>query len=63
MGKIEHVIWIIQENLTFDNYFGTFPGSDGIPPATCLPKMPGSKECVAPFQMPKDMPGCDLDHA
>ncbi len=28
-GKIEHVIIIVKENHTFDNYFGTFPGVDG----------------------------------
>ncbi len=26
---IEHVIIIVKENHTFDNYFGTFPGADG----------------------------------
>jgi phospholipase C len=60
--KIEHVVWIIQENRTFDNYFGTFPGADGIPPSTCLPKMPGSKACVKPFHMTADEPPCDLSH-
>jgi phospholipase C len=60
--KIRHVIWIIQENHSFDNYFGTFPGVDGIPASTCLPKLPGSTECVAPFHMPKGAPMLDLDH-
>jgi phospholipase C len=60
--KVKHIIWIIQENRTFDNYFGTYPGADGIPPGTCLPVMPGSKQCIAPFHMPKGMPGCDLSH-
>ncbi len=27
--KIEHVIVIVKENHTFDNYFGQFPGADG----------------------------------
>lgn len=27
---IEHVIIIIKENHTFDNYFGTFPGVNGV---------------------------------
>lgn len=27
--KIEHVIFVIKENRTFDNYFGLFPGADG----------------------------------
>jgi phospholipase C len=39
--KIKHVIIIMQENRSFDSYFGTFPGADGIPmnggkPAVCL---------------------------
>ena len=29
--KIKHVIMIMQENRSFDTYFGTFPGADGIP--------------------------------
>ena len=29
--KIRHVIIIMQENRSFDSYFGTFPGADGIP--------------------------------
>jgi phospholipase C len=60
--KIENVIWIIQENHSFDNYFGTFPGADGIPPSTCLPKRPGSTACVSPFHMRIDEPPCDLPH-
>ena len=39
---IKHVIVVMQENRSFDNYFGTFPGADGIPrqgtrPSACLP--------------------------
>ena len=26
---IKHIIFLIKENRTFDNYFGTFPGADG----------------------------------
>jgi len=62
LKKVSHIIWIMQENRTFDNYFGTFPGADGIPPSTCLAKLPGSKECVAPFHMPGLFPTCDLPH-
>lgn len=29
MEKIQNVVFIIKENRTFDNYFGTFPGADG----------------------------------
>jgi len=31
MEKIQHVVIIVKENHTFDNYFGTFPGADGKP--------------------------------
>jgi phospholipase C len=30
MSPIKHVIIIVKENHTFDNYFGTFPGADGV---------------------------------
>lgn len=29
--KIKHIIVIMQENRSFDTYFGTYPGADGIP--------------------------------
>src|SRR5256714_7725713 len=28
-GSIQHVVIIVKENRTFDNYFGRFPGVDG----------------------------------
>ena len=28
---IEHFVVLMQENHSFDNYFGTYPGADGIP--------------------------------
>ncbi|OLC32733.1 MAG: hypothetical protein AUH31_00030 [Armatimonadetes bacterium 13_1_40CM_64_14] len=28
-GLIKHVVIIVKENHTFDNYFGTFPGANG----------------------------------
>jgi phospholipase C len=28
-GKIQHVVLVIQENRTFDNFFSTYPGADG----------------------------------
>jgi phospholipase C len=62
LDKVQHIIWIIQENHSFDNYFGTYPGADGIPPNTCLPVMPGSKQCVKPFHMPENQPIRDLNH-
>ena len=41
--KIRHVVVIMQENRSFDNYFGTFPGASGIPG---LAGNPGRVPCV-----------------
>jgi phospholipase C len=41
--KIRHVIIVMQENRSFDSYFGTYPGADGIPG---LAGNPGSVPCV-----------------
>ncbi|MCU1372979.1 MAG: hypothetical protein JWO68_265 [Actinomycetia bacterium] len=47
-SPIEHVVVVLQENRSFDNYFGTFPGADGLPVGTCLPTTtPG--RCLRPF--------------
>ncbi len=46
--KIKHVVVIMQENRSFDSYFGTYPGADGIPPGTCVPD-PMTGGCVAPY--------------
>ncbi len=41
--EIRHVVMIIQENRSFDSYFGTYPGADGIPG---LAGNPGNLPCV-----------------
>jgi phospholipase C len=53
--KIRHIVIIMQENRSFDSYFGTYPGADGIPgladnPGTvpCLPD-PHGHSCVKPY--------------
>jgi phospholipase C len=46
---IEHIIVIVQENHSFDNYFGTYPGANGIPAGTMLPEVPGGPLVLAPF--------------
>jgi phospholipase C len=51
--KIKHVVIIMQENRSFDSYFGTFPGADGIPHGVCLPD-PMTGGCDAPFHNPAD---------
>jgi phospholipase C len=51
--KIRHVVVIVQENRSFDSYFGTFPGADGIPKGVCVPD-PASGVCRRPYHNPKD---------
>ncbi len=46
--KIRHVIVIMQENRSFDSYFGTYPGADGIPAGVCLPD-PRRGGCKQPY--------------
>jgi phospholipase C len=58
--KIKHVIMIMQENRSFDSYFGTYPGADGIPmksgaPTVCVPN-PGH-QCVRPYHDIADVNG------
>jgi phospholipase C len=56
--KIRHVVIIMQENRSFDSYFGTYPGADGIPmrrgkPVVCLPD-PRKLVCQRPFHDTRD---------
>lgn len=60
---IKHFITLMQENHSFDNYFGTYPGADGVPAGTCMPVDPtqAGGDCVAPFHI-GDTPIIDLGH-
>ena len=51
--KIRHVVIIMQENRSFDTYFGTYPGARGIPHGTCVPD-PMHGTCVRPFHNAAD---------
>jgi phospholipase C len=56
--KIRHVVIVMQENRSFDSYFGTYPGADGIPmkagvPTVCNPD-PKTHVCVKPFHDTSD---------
>ena len=57
--KIKHIITIMQENRSFDTYFGTFPGADGIPMANGAPTVcvndPATSQCVKPFHDSEDL--------
>jgi phospholipase C len=51
--KIKHVVVIMQENRSFDSYFGTYPGADGIPQGVCVPD-PYHGGCRRPFANHRD---------
>jgi phospholipase C len=52
--KIQHVIIVMQENRSFDSYFGTYPGADGLPVSadgvfsSCVPSRKAHR-CFRPF--------------
>ena len=56
--KIKHIVIIMQENRSFDSYFGTYPGADGLPRQngkfTVCVNDPQSGKCVSPFHDPAD---------
>ena len=51
---IKHFVVLMQENHSFDNYFGTYPGADGHP-GRRVPAAPArrgaAKGCVKPFRL------------
>ncbi len=59
--KIRHVIIIMQENRSFDSYFGTFPGADGIPLHNGVPTVceynPAINQCQRPYHDRSDLNG------
>jgi phospholipase C len=56
-SHISHVVIIMQENRSFDSYFGTYPNAHGFSPKACIPIVPGSSSagCVVPFHDPLDV--------
>lgn len=57
--KIKHIIVVMQENRSFDTYFGTYPGADGIPmkdgvPTVCV-NDPQTNKCVKPYHDTQDL--------
>ena len=56
---LKHIIIIMQENRSFDQYFGTYPGANGIPmqngvPTVCVPD-PKTDQCVKPYHNSADI--------
>ncbi len=57
--KIKHIVVIMQENRSFDSYFGTFPGADDIPmkngvPTACVSD-PANGGCIKPYHDANDI--------
>ncbi len=57
LEKIKHIVFIVKENRTFDNYFGTFPGADG---ATSGRISTGQ---IIPLRHTPDRTKHDIDHS
>lgn len=57
--KIKHIVIIMQENRSFDHYFGTYPGADGIPMVNGVPTVcsndPVTGQCIKPFHDSSDI--------
>jgi phospholipase C len=53
--NLDHLVFVVQENRSFDHYYGTFPGADGIPmdadgePTVCLPDPARPRICHRPY--------------
>ncbi len=61
LQKIKHIVVIMQENRSFDEYFGLYPGADGLPRqggqfTVCVPD-PANGGCVRPYHDPTDRNG------
>ena len=61
-SPIKHVVFIMQENRSFDSYFGTFPGADGIPMVDGVPTVsvydPATGQDIKPYHNTSDF---DID--
>jgi phospholipase C len=60
---LNHFVYIIQENITFDHYFGTFPGADGIPKDVVFAYQPGQPATVKPFHLHNTVVERSLNHS
>jgi phospholipase C len=57
-SKIQHLIFIVQENHSFDNYFGTYPGANGFPLGISIPINPAKSSLgfIQPFHLSVTQP-------
>ena len=60
LRTLTHLIFIVQENRSFDHYFGTFPGAAGIPTKpnstfdVCVPNTFNDGACARPYRSDAD---------
>jgi phospholipase C len=54
IDQIRHVVFIIKENRSFDQYFGTFPGADGATSGVCGTCGPGATAQTLPLGQTPD---------
>src|SRR5215813_2327944 len=57
INKIQHIVFLIKENRTYDQYFGRFPGGDGATSGTT------AAEKVIPLSHAPDEAPWDLGHS
>ncbi|GGV18602.1 phospholipase C 4 [Streptomyces litmocidini] len=50
---VQHFVYLMQGPRTFDNYFGTYPGADGIPAGACQARTVDgpATDCVRPYAL------------
>jgi phospholipase C len=55
IDNLNHIVIIVLENRSFDHFFGTYPGADGIPmdaqgrPTVCIPDPAAPGTCHRPY--------------
>jgi phospholipase C len=61
-NPIQHVVVVMKENHTFDNYFGTYPGANGMGGANPLPLKANQSGLVRPFALKSAVLPHDICH-
>jgi len=60
---IKHFVYIIQENIAFDHYFGTYPGADDIPKGVKFAYLPDGPKTQTPWHLSATSIPHDLNHS
>ncbi len=59
---IKHIIIIVEENHTFDNYFGTYGGADGLNGSYAVPSVFGGPNITSPYHLRSGTLSQDICH-